>query len=117
MKKIIMLLMFLYTLTFGYDNVNTKSIVNHGKYLKMEIICDENTGCELADIERYKLLAIAKLKSRKSWLRILKKNNLKMKSIDFKGDKQIITFIICNSADSKLYDSSYGIEILYRKGK
>jgi len=123
-KYIILMLVLLNVNVFSYniiDNVDVSKTINKittkNKLVKVNINCNNNE-CSISDdsIDKIKLLAIAKLKSVKSWSRDFATGEAfkYIKTVRVSKTECVITFIICNSSDSKMYDNSFGIEILYK---
>ena len=115
LAALVMVLM-INTSLLGYDSIESVEVIDGKKYVKVHITCTGGECTELGNkYDLVKLRTIAKLKSVKSWSRLIRNNNLAVYKIEYFKDVRVITFIICNSTDSKLIDNSYGIEILYRR--
>ena len=114
MIKVFLILLLAFNL-YAYDNITAVVYNNDNKSVKVKVKCTGDECNDLTDIERIKILAIAKLKSKKSWVRIIKRNELKHYNTVCKDGYMLITFMLCNSTDHKMKDSNFGIELLYYK--
>lgn len=123
-KYILVMLMLLSAPMHAFNtltNINIKTevtdVTTEGSYVRVKVKCD-NGACSVDsnDINKARLVAIANIKSIKSWVRDFSTGNAVryLKTIRVSDAECVIIFIICHSSDSKMYDNTFGIEILYK---
>ena len=111
---LVLLIIGLSSKVAAYNKVDLVSVDKDTKLVKVRIKCDDKSSCsDIPSGTKLKLMVMAKLRSVKSWGRLLKNGYLIKHHITGIPDGKIVTFIICNSVDNKIIDKNYGIEILY----
>lgn len=125
-KKIMLVLSLILSPIYAFDKLTDITINNtnadsnirvDGNYINIKVKCDKHVcGDGIDSVNRSKLIAIARLKSVKSWVRDFSNGSAikYLKTVKISDTERIITFIICNSSNSKMYDNTFGIEILYK---
>jgi len=103
-----------------YVKNNDSFVTKKDGYVRVRVKCDNNT-CSISKdaVNKARMLAIANLKSVKSWSRDFSNGTAfkYLKTMRVSPTECVITFIICNSADNKMYDNTFGIEVLYKETK
>jgi hypothetical protein len=88
--------------------------IDDGEFIEFSIECSgimDECKAILDTKDIRKLKTIAKLKSKKSWTRLIKSGNLELINVEDRTNIKILTFIICYSVDNKLINNSRGSEI------
>jgi len=122
MKKLLisMLVSLLFATSIFSNIVDPTIITKKGiNYLEVSIDCNaviDECTTTFASVDLTKIKAISRLKSFKSWNRLMLAGKLELINIEYRDNKQILTFIICHSRNRKLRSNNFGSEIL-RTGK
>jgi len=96
----------------------TLNVKKGDHYITIDIDCiniDEECTEVFTSEDMTKIKTIAKLKSYKSWMRLMKSGQLELISVKYRYNKKVLTFIICKSHEYKLVSNRYGNEILKMK--
>lgn len=118
MKKILysLLLLLLFTTSIFASSDSSTIITKNGTdYLEVSIDCDDVINeCVIAftDADLTKIKTISRLKSFKSWNRLFIAGKLELISMEYRDNKQVLTFIICYSQNKKLRSNNFGSEML-----
>lgn len=121
-KIIISILMLVYfSITLSANVSEPVLIVKNGsKYMEITIDCDSaKEQCEegISKNDLTKIRAVAKLKSFKSWSRLMEAGVLELVSVEYRDNKKVLTYIICNSHNPKLISNNFGSELLLKGRK